>query len=123
MTRKRRLVHEVETHLAIGIAPYWEGGLDLEGEMDGEEDGTPRRSRRGVFVRWCVCVCVCVCVRGRERESVCVLYLCILHEKVARPHNVSVAHARSLGFVSRDLGGRFWFRPCHCDAVTYISPN
>eukprot|EP00903_Cladosiphon_okamuranus_P008598 g8246.t1 len=47
MTRKRRLVHEVEANLAIGIAPYWEGGLDLEGETDREEEGTPRRSRRG----------------------------------------------------------------------------
>ena len=62
MTRKRRLVHEVEAHLAIGIAPYWEGGLDLEGETDREEEGTPRRSRRGMRV--CTSFCMVVCMFG-----------------------------------------------------------
>ena len=49
LTRKRRLIQEVEARLAIGTTPYWEGGVD-EGESDREEDGTPRRSRRGVGV-------------------------------------------------------------------------
>ncbi|CAN0073139.1 unnamed protein product, partial [Scytosiphon promiscuus] len=52
MTRKRRLVQEVEANLAMAITPYWEvsTGGDRHGEeTDGEEreEGTPRRSRRG----------------------------------------------------------------------------
>lgn len=53
MTRKRRLVHEVEASLAMAITPYWEvgaTGVDEHGEgtdREGRDEGTPRRSRRG----------------------------------------------------------------------------
>lgn len=50
MTRKRRLIHEVEAHLAFGITPYWEGGVELGGDTGPEEEGTPRRSRRGAVL-------------------------------------------------------------------------
>lgn len=49
MTRKRRLIHEVEAHLAFGITPYWEGSVDVGGETGPEGEGTPRRSRRGLI--------------------------------------------------------------------------
>ena len=45
MTRKRRLVEDMEEQLAIGEALYWESKIDL-GQSD-EKRGTPRRSRRG----------------------------------------------------------------------------
>ncbi|CAN0078050.1 unnamed protein product [Pylaiella littoralis] len=48
MTRKRRLLHEVEAHLAFGVTPYWEGSVDLGGDTGPRQEGTaPRRSRRG----------------------------------------------------------------------------
>ncbi|CAM9127853.1 unnamed protein product, partial [Ectocarpus sp. 6 AP-2014] len=47
MTRKRRLLQETEARIAVGVVPYWEGGVDLGGDIDQEKKGTPRRSRRG----------------------------------------------------------------------------
>lgn len=41
------MVQEVEEHLAIGEALYWESGVDLEQPSPEKQEGTPRRSRRG----------------------------------------------------------------------------
>ncbi|CAN0477984.1 unnamed protein product, partial [Ectocarpus sp. 12 AP-2014] len=43
MTRKRRLLQETEARIAVGVVPYWEGGVDLGGDIDQEKKGTPRR--------------------------------------------------------------------------------